>query len=222
MRNHRVPPDDDELINQLPDTLRDLARRGVIRHYKKATLVLTEGETGDSLFVVLRGSMKVFSTDNAGREITYNTILAGDYFGEIALDGGPRSASVMTRETSTCAVVSRDALAQHLIAHPGFAMQLVTQVIGRARKATESARSLALMDVQGRVVQALEGMRPPSRSDDGQAPVVIRPLTHMGLAARVGSSREMVSRTLKELERDGYLELGVKRVTLLKKLPTRG
>ncbi len=217
MRNHRVPPDN-ELLDNLSANLRELARSGVIRQYEKATLVLTEGEPGDSLYVVLAGSVKVFSTDNTGREIDYNTIFSGDYFGEMSLDGGPRSASVMTREKCTFAVVTRNAVAKHLAKQPGFAMELVTQVIGRARKATETARSMALVDVYGRVIDALESMRPPGKGD---TPVVIRPVTHLDIATRVGSSREMVSRTLKELERDGYLELGVKRVTLLKKLPMR-
>ncbi len=218
-RNHRVPADDDALLHQLPGSLRDLARRGAIRHYKRATRVLSEGEAGDSLYVVLAGSVKAFSTDGAGREIHYNTIRAGEYFGEMSLDGGLRSASVTTLEACVFAVLSRDAVVMHLAAQPAFAMDLVTQVISRARKATETARSMALLDVYGRVLHVLESMCPPGSGLD--EPVVIRPVTHLGIAARVGSSREMVSRIMKELERDGYLSLGFKCVTLLRKLPTR-
>lgn len=221
MRNHRVPPDNDELFNQLSASLREMARSGVIRNDPKASPVLTEGESSDSLYVVLTGSVKVFATDNAGPEIHYNTILSSDYFGELSLDGGPRSASVMTREKCTFAVVSRDAVTQHLARRPAFAMELVTQVISRARKATGTVRIMALVDVYGRVVHVLERMRPPASPGSGNEPVVIRPLTHLGIATRVGSNREMVSRTLKELKRDGYLKLGVKRVTLLKTLAAR-
>ena len=86
----------ERLIAALSPSLRALALRGTVRNYKKNSVILNEGDVGESVFVLLQGSVKVFSTDEDGREITYGTIEAGDYFGEMSLDGGPRSASVMT------------------------------------------------------------------------------------------------------------------------------
>jgi CRP/FNR family cyclic AMP-dependent transcriptional regulator len=168
--------------------------------------------------VILRGSVKAFSNDQNGREITYGTISAGDYFGEMSLDGGPRSASVMTLEPTTCSVITRAAVRDHLAEEPEFALDLVAQVIRRARQATETARNIALLDVYGRVVATLESEQGPGRTD---APVLITPITHQSIASRVGASREMVSRLLKDLEKGGYIELGIKRITLKKKLPAR-
>src|SRR5438105_1989970 len=100
----------EKLIAALNPGLRALALRGTFRTYKKNSVIINEGEMGDSLFVLLEGGVKVFSTDQNGREITYGDIAAGDYFGELSLDGGPRSASVMTQEPSICSVVSRAAV----------------------------------------------------------------------------------------------------------------
>lgn len=208
----------ENLISALSPELRALALRGVIRSYRKNSVIINEGEIGDSLFVLLEGKVKVYSTDMEGREITYNIVEAGDYFAEMWLDGGPRSASVMTMEPCVCSIVGRDALREHLAEEPEFALALVAQVIRRARAATETARNMALLDVYGRVVAALENQQGVASPD---APIVLTQITHQQLASRVGASREMVSRLLKDLEKGGYIELGVKRITLKKKLPAR-
>lgn len=214
----RTGGEQERLLAKLAPAIARLAARGILRSYRKNTIVLNEGEPGDSLFVLLQGQVKVYATDENGREITYGTIQAGDYFGEMSLDGGPRSASVMTLEPCLCILVPRAAVHQHLAEEPGFAIQLVTQVIRRARSATETARQMALLDVYGRVIHTLEGEQGPA---SGQAPVQLTQITHQQIASRVGASREMVSRLLKDLEKGGYVELGIKRITLKKKLPAR-
>lgn len=218
MNVSRTVMEPDRLIARLEPAVARLAAKGIVRSYRKNTIVLNEGEPGDSLFVLLQGQVKVYATDENGREITYGTIVAGDYFGEMSLDGGPRSASVMTLEPCLCSLLSRAAVQQHLAEEPDFAMHLVTQVIRRARSATETARQMALLDVYGRVIHTLEGEQGPASM---QAPVQLTQITHQQIASRVGASREMVSRLLKDLEKGGYVELGIKRITLKKKLPAR-
>src|SRR5687767_9063514 len=208
----------ERLIAALSPSLRALALRGNLRTYRKSSVVINEGDAGETLFILLQGSVKVFSTDQSGREITYGTITAGDYFGEMSLDGGPRSASVMTLEPCICSIVTRNGVREHLAEEPEFALDLVSQVIRRARTATETARNMALLDVYGRVIATLESEAGPAKPD---APVLLTQITHQSIASRVGASREMVSRLLKDLEKGGYIELGVKRITLKKKLPAR-
>src|SRR4051812_40331920 len=157
MNVSRTAAEQERLIAMLEPSIGRLAARGILRSYRKNTIILNEGEVGDSLFVLLQGQVKVYATDENGREITYGTIQAGAYFGEMSLDGGPRSASVMTLEPSLCSMVSRAAVEQHLADEPAFAFALVTQVIRRARSATETARQMALLDVYGRVIHTLEG-----------------------------------------------------------------
>ncbi len=214
----KVSAEQEPLFAGLGPSLRALARRGVIRNYRKNSVILNEGESGDSLFILLAGQVKVFATDEHGREITYAVIGPNDYFGEMSLDGGPRSASVMTTEPCTCSVVSRASVREHVTSEPEFAFDLVAQVIRRARAATETARQMALLDVYGRVIHVLESQQGVARPE---APVLLTQITHQQIASRVGASREMVSRLLKDLEKGGYIELGVKRITLKKKLPAR-
>lgn len=210
----------EDLYAHLTPELHALAMRGVVRSYPKKAVVINEAEIGDSLFVVLKGSVKVFSMDESGREITFGRIYAGDYFGEMSLDGGPRSASVITVEPCTCAVVNRTEVGEHLASAPEFALSLVMRVIRRARDATEAARNMALLDVYGRLIAVLEKQDGLTTSTTA-AGVTLEAITHQEIASRVGASREMVSRLLKDLEKGGYIEMETKRITLLKKLPQR-
>ncbi len=227
---------DDDLYAHLTPTLRALAIRGVVRSYLKKSILINEGDEGESVFVLLKGSVKVFSMDTSGREIVYGKIQAGDYFGEMSLDGGPRSASVMTLEPCICAVLSRHNLSEHLAVEPQFALDLVVQVIHRARAATEVARTMALLDVYSRLTAVLqENLRdshyqshPGYKTRAGKPaepaliePFILEPITHQDLAGRIGASREAISRILKALERGGHLIMSTKRITLLKKLPER-
>jgi CRP/FNR family cyclic AMP-dependent transcriptional regulator len=120
----------------------------------------------------------------------------------MSLDGGPRSASVITLEPTVCVVVTRQTLRDHIAANPEFAFELLSRVIRRARLATQSARNMALLDVYGRVVAVLEEIAVVQ--PEGSRVIAQRP-THREIASRVGSSREMVSRILKDLATGGFL-----------------
>ena len=229
-KQKNLPPED--LYAELTPALRALAIRGVVRSYAKKTILINEGDEGDSLFVLLKGSVKAYAMDASSREITYGIIPTGDYFGEMSLDGGPRSASIMTLEACSCAVLTRRDVAEHLSAEPEFALDLVVKVIHRARAATEVARSMALLDVYSRMVAVLEeGLTPadysplPKRKSQTEQATLITPhvlaCTHLDVASRIGASREAISRILKQLEHSGHVILSSKRITLLKKLPAQ-
>ena len=206
-----------ELLNVLSPLIRDLAQQGVIRNFRKGAVIIQEDDVGDSLFILLKGRAKAYSIDADDREITFGSFGPGEYFGEMALDGGTRSASVMALETVQCSVVTRDKVLGYLKSQPDFAMELVARVIARARKVTESARNMALLDVYERMVRQLDLLAGAGHG----YPVELKGVTHSDIASQIGASREMVSRLLKDLEKGGYIELGIKRLTLLKKLPAR-
>jgi CRP/FNR family cyclic AMP-dependent transcriptional regulator len=207
----------DRLFDALSPAVRALAQRGVVRTYRKNTVIVSEGEMGESTFVLLEGRVKVYANDACGHEIIYDIVEPGDYFAEMSLDGAPRAASAMTLVPCVCAVVDGLEMRAHL-AHPPYAIEFMAHVTRRARAATLKARELALMDVYGRVVRTLEGQRGAATAG---VPITIAPITHQTIASRVGASREMVSRLLKDLERGGYVDLGVREITLKRKLPAR-
>jgi len=201
-----------------PEGLRTLVSRGEPRRYRKGTLLIQEGDVGETLFIVLSGRVKAFSTDERDREIVYGVYGPGEYLGEMSLDGGPRSASVITLEATVCSVVTRKTLREHIAANPEFAFELLSRVIRRARLATQSARSMALLDVYGRLVKLLNELA--LEQPDGTR-VVAERLTHAALASRVGCSREMVSRLMKDLEAGAYVQRTAAGLSLKKELPPR-
>ncbi len=201
-----------------PDTLRELVSRGQIRRYRKGTLLIQEGDLGDTLFIILSGRLRAFSAGERDREITYGVYGRGEYLGEMSLDGGPRSASVITMEASTCAVVTRRTLENFIAEHPQFAFELLAKVIRRARQATLGARQLALNDVYGRLKLLLD--RLAVEAPEGER-IVPERLTHKDIANRIGASREMVSRQLKDLENGQFIDLVDGLIRLRKPLPAR-
>lgn len=195
-----------------------LADRGELRRYRKGTLLIQEGDPGDTIYVVLAGKLKVFANGQNDREIIFGMCGPGDYVGEMSLDGGPRSASVITLEPSTCSVITRHTLRQHIADHPDFAFELLARVIRRARMATRDARNLALIDTYGRLVRLLEELA--IDQPDGTRMIPER-LTHRELSNRVGCSREMISRLMKDLEGGQYVSSDARGMRLRGLLPSR-
>jgi len=203
----------------MSESLRALVRRGEVRRYRKGTVLIEEGDRGDTIFVILSGRLRAYAVGEKEREITYGVYGPGEYLGEMSLDGGLRSASVVTIEPTMCAVVTRETLRQHIAQHPEFAFELLSKIIRRARVATLSAKQLALNDVYGRLVVLLNNLA--ALQPDGARAIAER-LTHQDIASRLGCSREMVSRLIKDLERGGYLQVAAAGTfRILRTLPGR-
>jgi CRP/FNR family transcriptional regulator, cyclic AMP receptor protein len=196
--------------------LREIARRGGVRSYPINAVLINEGDATDSLFILLSGRVKVYSTNAEGKEVVISIRGAGEYVGEMALDGGVRSASVMTLEPTTCSVVSGTSLREFIAAHPDFASHLIRRLIRRVRQATESVKSLALEDVYARVIRLLADLSDPGEGGERR---VRERLTQQDIADRVGASREMVSRIMKDLTTGGYIAVNESRIVVLKKPP---
>jgi CRP/FNR family cyclic AMP-dependent transcriptional regulator len=196
----------------------ELAERGKSRRYPRNALLIHEGDQGDTLFIIIAGRLRAYSADSRGHEITYGSYGPGEYVGEMSLDGGPRSASVITLEPSTCAMVTRETLQRFIADQPEFAFEIMSKLIRRARAATLTARQMALNDVYGRLQRLLDDLA--IAASDGVRTIHER-LTHRELASRIGCSREMVSRLMKDLERGRYVEKVRGGMVLRNALPPR-
>ena len=197
------------------ELLRAMAARGNVRQFGAQTVLFSEGDPSDAIYILLAGRVKVYGADEQGREVIYNMHGAGESFGELALDGGPRSASVMTVEPCRLIVVQGADARAFLKEHPDFAWHLIRKFARLLRHSTASVKSLALQDVYGRLADLLRAL-----AEQGPGAGVIEPKpTQQELAERVGSSREMVSRILTTLVKGGYVDNEPKRLVLRKKLP---
>jgi CRP/FNR family transcriptional regulator, cyclic AMP receptor protein len=200
-----------------PPLLEAIAKGATVRAFPKNAIIVNEGDETDSLYVIMSGRARVYVSNPQGREVQLNLIGPGEYFGEITLDGGPRSASVMAAEDCRCAIVKRGELLTLVEKEPHFALHMVRKLASRVRDLTENVRSLALMDVYGRVARLLLEL---AEERNGRL-VVEEPLTHKDIASRVGASREMISRIFSDLTAGGYVGKEDGRLVIMRKPPPR-
>ncbi len=196
--------------------LAQVSQHSVTRTYPKNTVIINEGDAAESLYVILKGKVKIFLNDDTGKEVVINCQGPGEYFGEVALiDDAQRSASVMTLESSSFSVISKQSFRELLSKNPNIALSLIRDLTQRVRVLTENVKSLALLDVYGRVAKTLLSM---ASEQDGRL-LIEEKLTQQDIANRVGASREMVSRILKDLTAGGYIRIEDKHIVINEKLP---
>lgn len=182
------------------------------RTYPRHTLLIRDGDPGESLFLLRKGRAKVFLGDATGREVILALIGPGDFFGELALiDDAPCSASVMTLEESEFVSIGKREFRQLLASSPGMAVNLLNVLAGRLREADLQIESLALKDVQSRVEQTLHSL---AEREGGELVIPAR-ITHRDIASMVGASREVVTRALRVLEDRGVVRVDGRRVALV-------
>ncbi len=197
------------------EELQPIADMATTRSLPANSIVVNEGDQTDSLYVILSGRVKIFLSDEDGKEVTLGIEGPGDYFGEMVLDGGPRSASVMTVEPSQFSIIQKADIEKYLHNNPSVAVGIIRQLIGRIRGLTDNVRSLALLDVYGRLRKLLLDLA----EESGDERVIKEKITQQELANRVGASREMVSKILKDLTIGGYIQIDKKIITILKDPP---
>ena len=198
--------------------LREVAEQGRITTFPRNAALIHEGERGDTLFVILSGRVKVFSSNREGKEVILDIHGPGETIGEMALDEGVRSASVVAIAPTTCSLISRDMMRRYITANPDFALHLIGRLIRRTRIAVENVKRLALLDVYGRVTTLIGSLTPGGVAGPGLGTLTER-LSQQEIAERVGASRDMVSRILQGLAASGYISIRSRRIDVLKPIP---
>ena len=179
-----------------------LAAGSARRSYPKGRTIVSEGEPSQSMYILLAGRAKVQRSDSEGKEVILAVLGSGEYFGEMSLiDDAPRSASVITLESSEFIAVSKEAFKAMLAQSPDMAMSVMRGLVRRLREADKKIETLALLDVYGRVARVLLDF---SEQVNGER-IVKNKLPRQDIAKMIGASREMVSRVMKGLEVDGYI-----------------
>ncbi len=197
------------------EELHTLKNHCVTKKYRKNTVILEKGDETKSLYIIVSGRIKVYVSGENGKEVVLNAQGPGEHFGELALLGeSPRTASVVTLEDSSFLVISKPAFLDFLSNHPNIAFNLIKALVLRVMTLTEDVSSLALLDVYGRIAKMLM-----DTAEEQDEILVTEPLTQQDIANRVGASREMVSRILKDLKEGGYITNQGKRIVINKHLP---
>lgn len=204
-------------LNLDESILKEMIPQGVVRTYPKGSIIIHAGDISDSLYVILSGKVKVFISDEDGKEFILSTITPGDYFGEVALDGGPRTASIITLEACRFFVIPKTEVKELIRHQPDFAHDLIGRLIRKIRSLAGSVHNLALMSVYCRLLKLIEEQA--VLREDGR--LATERLTQQEIAARIGASREMVSRIITDLTNCGYISVENKQIIVHKKLPER-
>ncbi|MBI5543851.1 MAG: Crp/Fnr family transcriptional regulator [Deltaproteobacteria bacterium] len=192
-----------------------LERIAVERQYPRESVIVSQEDRGDALFVVCSGKVKVVLYGRSGREVILSVFKPGDFFGEMSLlDNQPRSANVIALESSTLLVIERRSFADQLANHPNLALGVLAELSRRLRRADAIIGNLALLDVYGRVARYLRELAKTEGEPESGSVVIRQRPTQQEIASMIGTSRETVSRALSEFQRRGFLELSGRRIIL--------
>ena len=207
--------DEHELLRSVPifselteADFSSLAKVANRRRYPKDSVVFFENEQGDFFFMILEGRIKVTILGDDGREVILSLLGSGDFFGEMALlDNEPRSATAIAVEDTELLSLHRNDFQAVLSDNRSITVGLIKVLTGRLRRANHQISTLALLDVYGRVARVIVDMAREEgrRLKDGR--IAFRRATHQEIANRIGTTRETVTRMLKDLERQGMIHI---------------
>ena len=192
------------------------------RAFAKGMIIFHKGGTGQTLYIIESGKVRIFILSESGQEISVNVYGPGDVFGELALlDGLPRSAGAVAMEQTVTLTLHREDFLRHLESCPGMASSIMEVLSARVRYTTSYAESLSFLDVYGRVAAKLleladrYGFEEQVAGNGPAAVAIDLRLTQTELATWVVASRERVNKVLGTFRDQGLIELDGQRVILL-------
>jgi len=194
------------LLEGLSDQRLDLLAQQCLWHSVEAgkPLLLRAEQQGD-LFLLVSGRVRVTTYSANGRQVTFRDSEAGEHFGDIAaIDGGPRSADVVTLEPSVVASLDRAAFMTLLHAEPLVAQRVMLRLVSLVRQLSERVIDLSTLGVQNRLHAELLRLARTAGIDGNQARLEPAP-KHAALASQISTNREQVTRELNVLVRNGVL-----------------
>lgn len=197
-------------LQGLPEpVVAELAAAAVPARYHAGTTIFWEGDPVNGLYLVAQGTVKICRYSKDGREHILHFMQAGDTFNDVAaLDGGPNPATAIAHSDVVVWRLPRPALHAVVDRHPDLAWALIESLARRARFLVGQVQDLAMRNVRGRLAKLL-------LEQAGDNDSVPRFLTQEEMAARLGTVREVVGRSLRSLAADGILEFDRHRIVIL-------
>lgn len=190
------------------ESLKIVANSGFVQSYKKDSLILSEEDAGNALFVIINGKVKVVRSDSDDKEVILAILNTSDFFGEMALlDGLNRSANVYAMEDSKLFIVQRNEFLDILRKYPDVSIALLQELSTRLRASSMKIKALSLKDAEGKVATVLLQLADDlGKIKQGVVEIEKLPYQHE-LANMAGTSRETISRTLHSFAKKGLVEL---------------
>jgi CRP-like cAMP-binding protein len=171
--------------------------------FNKSQLLVEEGETEQAFYIILSGQVHVVLSGSKGKSVTLATLGAGECVGEMgALDQQPASATVIAENPVDALKLDRLTFSDVLHQNPHISATILKTLARRLNSTYQQIVRLASVSVQGRVARTLMDMATPLSS----AELLIKgKVKHAAIAAKVGATREMVGKALKDLEANGFI-----------------
>jgi CRP/FNR family transcriptional regulator, cyclic AMP receptor protein len=211
-----------DLIRRVPlfstladDEFNQLSRIFVTRSYGKNQIIFLEEETGNYMYVVLSGKVKVTKAGANGKETILAIHRTGDFFGEMSLlDGKTEPATVSAMEDAKIISISGSDFHKYLMHNEKVMLQIIQVLCARLR-AVWKTQSQSSATVDARIRTGLYDLAQKHGIRDAQGTIIDLKITHQDLAEMVGASRETVTRALARLRERGIIEVRNRRMTVL-------
>ncbi len=198
------------------ESLEKVANSGVLQSFKKDSVILSEEDAGNALFVIVSGKVKVVRSDSHDKEVILAILNDSDFFGEMAiLDGLNRSANVISMEDSKIFIIQRNDFLDLLRKYPDVSIALLQELSTRLRASSMKIKALSLKDAEGKVATVLMQLADDiGKIKNGVVEIEKLPFQHE-LANMAGTSRETISRTLHSFAKKGLVELEGSRLRII-------
>ena len=199
------------------EDLAALAKVTITRTFSRDSVIILAEEEGDTLFIIENGQVKVSIVSEDGREVILSLLGAGAVFGELSLlDGKPRSANVIATKDTELIMLRRADFIQLIFKVPKIATALLAELASRLRRTDRQIEGLALLDVTSRISETLLQLAGDQGVETETGIVIRNRPTHQELANMSGTTRETVSRVLKRLENQGYIQCQGRTITIVR------
>jgi len=198
-----------KLLSNLPDDeLERLAKACVWKRYAPQEQIIDRHSDARDIFFIVEGKARVANYSLSGREITLDDLPQGAHFGELAaIDGYPRSASVVALGDCQLAMLSPDRFAKLCGEYPDVAIQVMRSLARIVRSATDRIMDLSTLAANNRVHADLLRLARINLDEDNDNQANISPIpVHGDVASRVSTTRETVARVMNDLARQGVVK----------------
>lgn len=196
-----------EMLRGLPEELRaEVVRLCRWKRYAPHEQIIDRESDSRDVYFVVQGCVRIVIYSASGRELTLDDLLTGAFFGELAaIDGLPRSASVMAVQETVIASLSADQFMRLLHDYPDMSIRVLRRLASIVRMATERIIDLSTLGANNRVhAELLRQARVADVDEEGHA--LIKPIpVHGDVASRVSTTRETVARVMNDLARAGIV-----------------